>query len=87
MDKIPLKNEKGVNSMAELKYEIVKSLGVLSQSPSGWTKELNLVSWNGRDPKYDIREWAPEHTKMGKGVTMSGDEIILLRDLLNEVDL
>ena len=73
--------------MAELKYEIVKSLGILSQSPSGWTKELNLVSWNGRDPKYDIREWAPEHTKMGKGVTMSGDEIILLRDLLNEVDL
>ncbi|HJD22917.1 MAG TPA: YdbC family protein [Firmicutes bacterium] len=73
--------------MAELKYEIVKSLGVLSESPSGWTKELNLVSWNGRDPKYDIREWAPEHTKMGKGVTMSGDEVILLRDLLNEVDL
>lgn len=73
--------------MAELKYEIVKSLGILSQSPSGWTKELNLVSWNGRDPKYDIREWAPEHTKMGKGVTMTGDEIILLRDLLNEADL
>ena len=73
--------------MAELKYEIVKSLGVLSESPSGWTKELNLVSWNGREPKYDIREWAPEHTKMGKGVTMSGNEVILLRDLLNEVDL
>lgn len=73
--------------MAELKYEIVKSLGVLSESPSGWTKELNLVSWNSREPKYDIREWAPEHTKMGKGVTMSGDEVILLRDLLNEVDL
>lgn len=73
--------------MAELKYEIVKNLGVLSQSPSGWTKELNLVSWNDRDPKYDIREWAPEHKKMGKGVTMTGDEVILLRDLLNEVDL
>lgn len=73
--------------MAELKYEIVKNLGVLSQSPSGWTKELNLVSWNDREPKYDIREWAPEHKKMGKGVTMTGDEIILLRDLLNEVDL
>lgn len=73
--------------MAELKYEVVKTFGVLSESPSGWTKELNLVSWNGREPKYDIREWAPEHTKMGKGVTMTGDEIILLRDLLNEVDL
>lgn len=73
--------------MAELKYEIVKNLGVLSQSPSGWTKELNLVSWNDREPKYDIREWAPEHKKMGKGVTMTGDEVILLRDLLNEIDL
>ena len=73
--------------MAELKYEVVKTFGVLSESPSGWTKELNLVSWNDREPKYDIREWAPEHTKMGKGVTMTGDEIILLRDLLNEVDL
>ena len=55
--------------MAELKFEIVKEFGVLSQSPSGWTKELNLVSWNDRAPKYDIREWAPDHTKMGKGVT------------------
>lgn len=73
--------------MAELKFEVVKTFGVLSESPSGWTKELNLVSWNGREPKYDIREWAPEHTKMGKGVTMSGDEIILLRDLLDEIDL
>lgn len=73
--------------MAELKYEIVKELGVLSQSPSGWTKELNFVSWNDRDPKYDIRDWAPEHTKMGKGVTISADEMILLRDILNEIDL
>jgi hypothetical protein len=73
--------------MAELKYEIVKNLGVLSQSPSGWTKELNLVSWNEREPKYDVRDWAPDHAKMGKGVTLSGDEIILLRDLLNEIDL
>ena len=62
--------------MAELKYEIVKKFGVLSQSPSGWTKELNLISWNDRCPKYDIREWAPDHTKMGKGVTISPDEII-----------
>jgi len=73
--------------MAELKYEITKSLGELSQSPSGWTKELNMVSWNDRDPKYDIREWAPEHNKMGKGVTLTADEIILLRDLLNEIEL
>ena len=73
--------------MAELKYEIVKELGVLSESPTGWRKEMNLVSWNGRDPKYDIRDWAPDHNKMGKGVTLTADEVILLRDLLNETDV
>ena len=73
--------------MAELKYEIVKELGVLSESPTGWRKEINLIRWNDRDPKYDIRDWAPDHTKMGKGVTLTPDEIILLRDLLNELDL
>ena len=73
--------------MPELKYEIVKTIGVLSQSPTGWTKELNLISWNVRAPKYDVLDWAPEHAKMGKGVTLTPDEIILLRDLLNEEDL
>ncbi len=60
--------------MADIKFEIVQSLGVLSESPKGWTKELNLVSWNDREPKYDIREWSPDHEKMGKGVTLSKDE-------------
>ncbi len=73
--------------MAELKYEVVKELGVLSESPTGWRKEINLVSWNDREPKYDIRDWAPDRTKMGKGVTLTADEVILLRDLLGEIDL
>ncbi len=73
--------------MAEIKFEIVKECGVLSQSPSGWSKEINLVSWNDNTPKYDIRDWAPEHAKASKGVTLSADELILLRDLLNEMDL
>ena len=73
--------------MAELKYEIVDEIGVLGENAKGWTKELNLVSWNDRAPKYDIRGWAPDHAKMGKGVTISPDEVILLRDLLNELDL
>lgn len=73
--------------MAELKYEIVKELGVLSESPTGWRKEINLVSWNDREPKYDVRDWAPDRTKMGKGVTLTADEVILLRDLLGEIDL
>ena len=60
--------------MAEFKYEITKEIGVLSQTASGWRKELNLVSWNGGEPKYDLRDWAPEHKKMGKGVTLSKEE-------------
>ena len=56
--------------MAELKYEIVQHLAVIAEGSKGWTKELNLVSWNDRDPKFDLREWSPDHTKMGKGITL-----------------
>lgn len=71
--------------MAEIKYEITKELGVLSESAKGWTKELNMVSWNDRDPKFDIREWAPEHEKMGKGVTLTEDEAKALFELLKNI--
>ncbi len=64
--------------MAELKYEITQEIAILSESSRGWTKELNLVSWNEREPKYDVREWAPDHTKMGKGVTLSEEEMQIL---------
>lgn len=73
--------------MADIKYEIKETIGVLSENSKGWTKELNLISWNDREPKYDIREWAPEHEKMGKGVTLSRDELKNLKDRLNELDL
>ncbi|MBS4026612.1 MAG: hypothetical protein KGZ96_13240 [Clostridia bacterium] len=73
--------------MAEFKYEIVKTLGVLSENAKGWTKELNLISWNSREPKYDIREWSPEREKMGKGVTISAEELKELKDLLNQLEL
>ncbi|MFC4619770.1 YdbC family protein [Camelliibacillus cellulosilyticus] len=68
--------------MAEIKYEIIETLGVLSESSKGWKKELNLISWNGRDPKYDIRDWSEDHTKMGKGVTFTKDELLVLKDML-----
>ena len=68
--------------MAEIKYEIVKALGVLSEGSNGWKKELNLVSWNGRAPKYDIRDWDEDHEKMGKGVTLSEEEMMKLKELL-----
>ena len=66
----------------EIKYEIIEELGVLSESAKGWTKELNLISWTGGAPKYDVREWAPEHEKMGKGVTLSEEEAKKLAELL-----
>ena len=73
--------------MAEIKFEIEKEIGSISESSKGWTKELNLISWNGKDSKYDLRDWSPEHEKMGKGVTLSLEELKKLRDLLNGMDL
>jgi len=72
--------------MAELKYEITKSIGVLSESARGWAKELNMVSWNEREPKYDLREWSPDHSRMGKGITLTEDDIVALKALLNDLD-
>ena len=69
----------------EFKYEIVEHFGIISQNSSGWTKELNKISWNGGNPKYDIRDWAPEHEKMGKGVTLTEEEIESLKKLLTEI--
>lgn len=73
--------------MAGIKYDIVKEVGVVSENSSGWTKEINLISWNDRAPKYDIRDWAPGHEKMGKGVTLSVDELKELKKILNEMDI
>ncbi len=73
--------------MADIKYEITEGFGVLSESNKGWNKELNLISWNDREPKYDIRDWSPDHEKMGKGVTLSRDELVELKKLLNSMDL
>ena len=73
--------------MAEIKYEIVKEIAVLSESTKGWNRELNLVSWNDREPKYDLRDWAPDHVKMGKGITLSVEELKKLKEILNEMEL
>ena len=71
--------------MADFKYEITQELGVLSESKSGWTRELNLVSWNGGAPKFDIRDWAPGHEKMGKGISLSADEIGKLKKIIDSI--
>ncbi len=71
--------------MNNVEFKIIHEIGIISESPKGWRKELNLISWNGREPKYDIRDWAPEHEKMGKGTTLSNEEIEKLYDLLRSV--
>ena len=68
--------------MADFKFDIVEHLGVISENSKGWTKELNLVSWNGARPKFDLRDWAPNHEKMGKGITLSNEEFEALKDLM-----
>ncbi len=70
----------------EFSFEIVKELGVLSTSKSGWNREINIVRWNQGNPKIDIRDWAPDHTKMGKGCSMTAEEVAILKEILDEED-
>jgi len=78
----------GARAMAvEFKYEVVERIAVLSESSKGWTKELNLISWNDREAKYDIREWSPDGTKMGKGITLSDEETHVLKKALEGRDI
>lgn len=83
--KLVIKEEGSI--LSEIKFEINEAIGILSEGSKGWQKEINLVSWNDRKPKADIRDWAPEHEKMGKGVTLNKEELIQLKELLNSIDL
>jgi hypothetical protein len=65
----------------------VEKLGVLSESAKGWRKELNRISWNGGEPKLDIRDWSPEHDKMSKGITLTDDEAKALCELLGKLNI
>ena len=69
--------------MAELKFEITERIGVLSENAKGWTKELTKGSWNEREPKYDLREWNPDLSRMGKGITLTDEEVETLKAILN----
>jgi len=71
--------------MADIKFEIKQQIGTISESGKGWTKELNLISWNGASPKYDIRDWAPDHEKMGKGITLTAEEAEALYKILAKI--
>lgn len=72
--------------MAEIVYEIKRHYGVIGEDYRGWKKEVNLVSWNNRKPKLDIRDWDPEHEKMGKGITLTREELQELKNLLPDID-
>ncbi len=71
--------------MEEFSWKIVRKIGIISENPSGWTTELNIISWNGGEPKYDIRDWSPDHEKMGKGISLSKEKIEVLKNLLEKV--
>ena len=70
--------------MKEIQYEIVKEIAVLSKGDSGYTKEINLISWNGREPKYDIRSFSTNREKCGKGITLNADEAAALLEALQK---
>ena len=82
-DKERLKKAKRNSRMAkDFDFEIVERIGVLAEKTKGWKREINLISWSGAEPKIDIRDWSPDHSKMGKGITLSSDEIEKLKELL-----
>lgn len=73
--------------LAEIKFDIIKNIGVLSENNKGWKREVNIISWNGRKPKIDIRDWDESHVKMGKGITLSKSELKQLKEIIDEIDI
>ena len=73
--------------MADIKFEIMEHIAVISEGSKGWKKELNLVSWNGAAPKFDLRDWSPDYEKMGKGLTLSSDELAKLKNVLEDMEI
>ncbi|GMO12812.1 MAG: PC4/YdbC family ssDNA-binding protein [Treponemataceae bacterium] len=71
--------------MAEFTYEITKKIAVISEGKTGWKTELNMVAWNGRESKYDIRSWSPDGQRMGKGISLTAEELTALKKTLNEL--
>ena len=73
-----------VGGIMKLKFEIYKHIGDISHPNNGWTKELNYVSWDDREPVYDIRTWSSDHTEYGKGVTITQGEMKKLQELIKD---
>lgn len=75
------------NNREDIRFEILDHIGVLSQNQYGWAKEINVISWNGKRPKFDIREWSPDHTHMSRGLTFSEHEMKNLQKAIAEKEL
>ncbi len=73
--------------MPEIKHEIKKHIGILSENSKGWKKEVNYVSWNERTPKVEIREWSEDYERVGKGLTFTNEEVERLRDIFGAIDV
>lgn len=73
--------------MAEIKYEITERIAVLSTNAKGWERQLNRISWNDHEPKYDIRDWSPDGTRMSKGISMTREELAALKGILEDMEL
>ena len=73
--------------MADFKFEIKKTLGIISESAKGWKREVNVMTWNNKKAKVDIREWDEKHEQMGKGITLNKEELKQLKEILNQVDI
>ncbi len=73
--------------MAEIKFDIIKNIAVLSEGAKGWKREVNIISWNGRKSKVDIRDWDEAHAKMGKGITLSKAELMQLKEILEKINI
>ncbi len=71
----------------DFSFEITEKLGDIADGKGGWKMELNSVSWGGRPSKYDIRSWSPDHQKMGKGITLTKEELVSLKKLLDSITL
>ncbi len=75
-------NSNNDNQNREIEFKLVEKLGVLDTHKSGWAREVNIVAWNGKPPKFDIRDWDPEHERMSRGITLHEREAVKLATIL-----
>ena len=73
--------------MAEFTYEVTERIAVLSTNARGWERQLNLISWNDGEPKYDIRDWSPDGSRMAKGISLTEEELKTLKGILDDMEL